>query len=111
MQRKKIWNEIQERIEKLTEEFMNEMTDTKYYVSFCNILFKGKRKNYEIKGEWEECEGYSCTSSVAELYIKLGIIKLKNTCIVSNLEILDRIKKIFTGFSLGPEKIIQFSGE
>ena len=105
--------EIQERIENLTEEFMSEMTDKKYYVSICNILFKGKPKNYEIKGEWEKCEGYSCSSLVAALYIKLGIIKLKNTIHCIKPGDFEQNKNLYflPGFSLGPEKIIQFSGE
>ena len=104
---------IQESIENMTEEFMNKMTDKKYYVSFCNILFKGQPKDYEIKGEWEKCDGYSCSSLVAALYIKLGIIKLKNTIHSIKPGDFEQNKNIcfLPGFSLGPEKIIQFSGE
>ena len=102
---------IQERIEKLTVEFMNEMQDKKYYLSFFNIFFKGKPRNYEIKGEWDKAEGFSCSSLVAALYLKLGIIKLNNT--VHSIKPGDfeqnRNLSFLPGFSLGPEKIIEFS--
>ena len=107
---KKKW-EIQRRIEKGTEDFIEETKDKKYYLSLCNILCRGKPKNYEMKNEWEKCEGYSCSSLVAAYYIKLGIIKLKKTIHSVLPGDFEENKKICfkPGFSLGPEKIIEFS--
>ena len=41
--------EIQERIEKVTEEFLEKIKDKRYYLSICDILFKRKPRNYELK--------------------------------------------------------------
>ena len=103
---------IQENIEKITEQFMSEVTGKKYYLSIYNILFKGKPKNYEIKGEWEKAKGFSCSSLVAALYVKLGIIKLKNSIDSIKPGDFEQNKNLYflPGYSLGPEKIIQFSG-
>ena len=103
--------EIQGRIEKETEEFMEQVKDKKYYLSICNILFKGNPKEYELKNEWEKIEGFSCSSLIAAYYIKLGIMKFQKTvhCILPGD--FEQNKKLCfqPGFSLGPEKIIDFS--
>ena len=103
--------EIQNRIEKETEEFMEQVKDKKYYLSICNILFKGNPKEYELKNEWEKAEGFSCSSLIAAYYIKLGIMKFQKTvhCILPGD--FEQNKKLCfqSGFSLGPEKIIDFS--
>ena len=70
---------IQENIEKITQEFMNEIFGKKYHSPFCDLLFKRKPKNYEFNNEWNKAEGFSCSSLIAALYIKLGIIKLKKS--------------------------------
>ena len=102
---------IQENIEILTEQFMNEITDKKYYLSFCDLLFKRRPKKYEIAGEWHKSEGFSCSSLVAALYIKLGIIQLKNSIHSIKPGDFEQNKNLYflPGFSLGPEKIIDFS--
>lgn len=104
--------EIQENIENMTEKFMIEVMNKKYYLSICNILFKGKPKKYEIDGEWEKADGYSCSSLVAALYIKLGVIKLKNSVHCIKPGDFEQNKNLYflPGYSLGPEKIIEFSG-
>ena len=104
--------EIQENIENITEKFMAEVMNKKYYLSICNILFKGKPKKYEIDGEWEKADGYSCSSLVAALYIKLGVVKLENSVHCIKPGDFEQNKKLnfLPGYSLGPEKIIEFSG-
>ena len=103
--------EIQEKIEKETEEFMEQVKNKKYYLSICNILFKGNPKEFELKNEWEKAEGFSCSSLIAAYYIKLGIMKFQKTvhCILPGD--FEQNKKLCfqPGFSLGPEKIIDFS--
>ena len=102
---------IQENIEKITEQFMNEMSEKKYYLSFCDLLFKRKPKNYEINNNWEESEGFSCSSLIAALYIKLGIIQLNKSVHSIKPGDFEQNKNLnfLPGFSLGPEKIIEFS--
>ena len=103
--------EIQERIEKETEEFLEKIKDKRYYLSICDILFKRRPRNYELKNEWEKAEGFSCSSLIAAYYIKLGIIKIKNTVHSVLPGDFEENKNICfqPGFSLGPEKIIEFS--
>lgn len=106
---------IQEKIEILVEEFIKEIKDKKYHLSILNLLFKGKPKDYELKGEWSKSKGFSCSSLVAALYLKLGVIKLKNT--VDSIypgdfeQNLNTNFEFLPGFSLGPEKIIHFLDE
>ena len=104
--------EIQENIENITEQFLIEVMNKKYYLSICNILFKSKPKKYEIDGEWEKADGYSCSSLVAALYIKLGVIKLEKSVHCIKPGDFEQNKNLYfqPGYSLGPEKIIEFSG-
>ena len=103
--------EIQNRIESETEEFLEQVKDKKYYLSICDILFKGKPKNNELNNKWEKEEGFSCSSLIAAYYIKLGIMKFKKTIHSILPGDFEQNKKLDfqPGFSLGPEKIIEFS--
>lgn len=103
--------EIQERIEKETEDFLEMVNDKKYYLSICSILFKGSPKEYELKNEWEKAEGFSCSSLIAAYYIKLGILQFEKTVhsvLPGDFE-ENKYLNFQPGFSLGPEKIIEFS--
>jgi hypothetical protein len=106
-------DEIQDRIEKETELFLEQVKDKKYYLSICDILCKGKPKNYELNNEWEKAEGFSCSSLIAAYYIKLGIIKLDKTIHSILPGDFEENKNLcfLPGFSLGPEKIIEFCSE
>ena len=103
--------EIQNKIEKDTEIFLEQVIDKKYHLSFCDILFKGKPKEYELKNDWNKAEGFNCSSLIAAYYIKLGIIKLDKTIHSVLPGDFEENKKLnfLPGFSLGPEKIIEFS--
>ena len=103
--------EIQSRIENETEEFIEQVKDKKYYLSLCDILFKGKPKEYELNNEWEKAEGFSCSSLIAAYYIKLGIMKFTKTVHSILPGDFQENKQLHFqhGFSLGPEKIIEFS--
>ena len=103
--------EIQKKIEKDTEEFLEGVIDKKYHLSFCDILFKRKPKEYELNNDWNKSEGFSCSSLIAAYYIKLGIIKLDKTIhsvLPGDFE-ENKYLNFLPGFSLGPEKIIEFS--
>ena len=106
---------IQEKIEKVVDEFIKEIKEKKYYLSIFDLLFKGKPKDYELKGEWSKSKGFSCSSLVAALYSKLGVIKLKNTIHSIYPGDFEQNKnknfEFLPGFSLGPEKIIHFLDE
>jgi len=103
--------EIQNKIEKDTEEFLEGVIDKKYHLSLCDILFKRKPKEYELNNDWNKAEGFSCSSLIAAYYIKLGIIKLDKTIhsiLPGDFE-ENKYLNFLPGFSLGPEKIIEFS--
>ena len=106
---------IQQKIETLVDEFIKEIKDKKYHLSIFDLLFKGKPKDYELKGEWNKSKGFSCSSLVAALYLKLGVIKLKNTIHSIYPGDFEQNKnknfEFLPGFSLGPEKIIHFLNE
>ena len=70
---------IEDNLDKKFQEFKKQVSNKHYYISICNLLSKGKPKEYEIKGEWEKTFGFSCSSFISALYSKLGIIKLQNT--------------------------------
>ena len=103
--------EIQSRIESKTDEFLEQVKDKRYYLSLCNILFKGQPKDYELSNEWEKSEGFSCSSLIAAYYIKLGIMRFNRTIHSILPGDFEQNKKLDfqPGFSLGPEKIIEFS--
>ena len=103
--------EIQNKIEKDTEEFLEQVIDKKYHLSLCNILFKGRPDEYELNQDWNQAEGFSCSSLIAAYYIKLGIIQLDKTIhsiLPGDFE-ENKYLNFLPGFSLGPEKIIEFS--
>ena len=103
--------EIQDRIERETEIFLEQVKDKKYYLSICDIICKGKPKDYELNNEWDKAEGFSCSSLIAAYYIKLGILKFDKTIHSILPGDFEENKKLcfLPGFSLGPEKIIEFS--
>ena len=103
--------EIQDRIEKETEEFLEQVKDKNYYLSICNILFKGNPKDYELNNEWDKADGFSCSSLIAAYYIKLGIMTFNKTVHSVLPGDFEQNKHLCfkPGFSLGPEKIIEFS--
>jgi hypothetical protein len=107
IEKKKI---IEDNLDKNFQEFVKQVSNKHYYISIFNILYKGKPKEYEIKGEWEKAFGFSCGSFIAGLYSKLGIIKLHNT-VHSYLPgdfAKDNRLNFLPGFSLGPKKIVVF---
>ena len=107
IEKKKI---IEDNLDKNFQEFVKQVSNKHYYISIFNILYKGKPKEYEIKGEWEKAFGFNCSSFIAGLYSKLGIIKLHNT-VHSYLPgdfAKDNRLNFLPGFSLGPKKIVVF---
>ena len=102
---------IVDNIEKNLKEFIKEVRNKHYYISIFNIMCKARPKEFEIKGEWGKCFGFSCSSFIAALYSKLGIIKLKNTAHSFLPGDFERESKMdfLPGFSLEPIKKIVFT--
>ena len=108
IQKKKI---IEDNIENNLKQFIKQVSNKHYYISIISIFFKGKPKEFEIKGEWEKAFGFSCSSFIAALYSKLGIIKLENTVHSFLPGDFGKDKKLnfLPGFSLVSKKRVVFS--
>lgn len=108
IQKKKI---IENNIINNLRQFIKDVSNKHYYISVFKILCKGKPKEYEVKGEWDKAFGFSCSSFIAALYSKLGIIKLENTVHSFLPGDFGRDNKLnfIPGFSLEPPRIVDFS--
>ena len=93
-------------------EFIDCTKNMQYYISLCDMMCKSKPKDYQLKNEWEKSKGFCCSSLVAAAYIKMGVMKPVydvHSSFPGDFE-SDRNRFVFNeGFSLGPEKIIEFS--
>ena len=104
--------EIQENIERKTNEFYEKIQKKQYIMSILKMIIDRKPKEYEISGEWEKAKGYCCSALTAAYYIYIGVMKLEKSvhCIKPGDFEQDRNRVTFLpGFSLGPEIIIEFS--
>ena len=103
---------IQENIEEIANEFILETRDKNYFLNFGKVLCCKKKNEYEIKGNWGEAEGFCCSALTAAFFIKIGAIKIEKTVhsvLPGDFEQDRNCCKFINGFSLGPEKIIEFS--
>ena len=105
---------IREDIDKKTNEFINLTKKKEYYLSLKSIVCCcGKKpKDYEKKFEWNKSEGYSCSSLLTAAYYHLGIIKLKkgvHSILPGDFGQLKNNFEFNEKFSLGPEKLIEFT--
>ena len=107
-------NEIQERIEKKSEEFITKVDKKDYVMSIPKMIFTSKPEKYEIKGEWDKADGFCCSALNAAFYIHNGIMKLEKSvhCVRPGDFEQDKNRlTILPGYSFGPEKIIEFSDD
>ena len=103
---------IQKNIQEITNEFITETWEKDYVLSIPKILFCKKKSEYEIKGDWGNAEGFCCSALTAAFFIKIGAIKIEKTVhsiVPGDFEQDRNCCKFINGFSLGPEKIIEFS--
>lgn len=104
--------EIKERIEEKTNEFLEVINKKKYIMSILKMAIDRQPEEYEIKGEWGKAEGYCCSALTAAFYIYNGVMKLEKSvhCIrPGDFEQDKNRMHILPGFSIGPEKILEFS--
>ena len=102
---------IEDNFETNLKQFIKEVSNKHYYISIFSLICKGKPKEFEIKGEWEKAFGFSCSSFIAALYSKLGIIILENTVhsfLPGDFEKNNKLN-FLPGFSLEPGKMLVFS--
>ena len=101
-----------EKIEEKSFEFIEKVDKKKYNMSLLKMLYDSKRKDYEVKGEWDKAEGFCCSSLLAAFYIYIGVMKLEKSVHSVRPGDFEQDKNrltILPGFSFGPEKIIEFS--
>ena len=104
-------NIIQQKIEKDIGDFINETSKKEYYLSIPSILCCKSPNDYEKKGEWKKSKGFSCSSLLTAAYYKAGILNFDKG-VHSRLPghySQDKELNFCKGFSLGPEKLIEFS--
>lgn len=83
-----------------------------YYLSIPRFLFCKKPDNYEYEKDWEKAQGFCCSALAAAIYIKLGVFKLEKSVHSTRPGDFEQDRNRLTfeeGYSLGPEKIIEFS--
>ena len=105
---------IRDEIDKKANEFIKMTKKKEYYLSIKNLVCCCAKKpyDYEIKHEWDKSEGYSCSSLLAAAYYHFGIIKMKQGVHSVLPGEFGQLKKNFEfneKFSLGPEKLIEFT--
>ena len=105
---------IRDEINKKANEFINLTKKKEYYLSLKSLVCCCGKKpyDYEKKFEWDKSEGYSCSSLLTAAYYHLGIIKMKkgvHSILPGDFGQLKNIFEFNEKFSLGPEKLIEFT--
>jgi len=101
-----------EKIQEKSIEFIEKVDKKKYNMSLFKMIHDSKKKDYEVKGEWDKAEGFCCSSLMAAFYIYIGVMELEKSVHSVRPGDFEQDKnrlKILPGFSFGPEKIIEFS--
>ena len=92
--------------------FKEEIKGKDYYLSIPRFLCCKSPDAYEYEKDWNQAKGFCCSALAAALYIKLGVVKLEKSVHSTRPGDFeqDRNRLVFEeGYSLGPEKIIDFS--
>ena len=106
--------EIEDKIEKKSNDFIEMINKKDYVMSIPKMLFERKPEEYEVKGEWDKAEGFCCSALTAAFYIYNGIMKLEKSvhCIRPGDFEQDKNRlTVLPGYSFGPEKILEFSDD
>ena len=111
-------NDIQKKIQNQKDlqdkckSFLDEIQGKDYYLSIPNFICCKKPENYEFKNDWNKAKGFCCSALAAAFYIKIGVVKLEKSVHSTRPGDFEQDKNRLTfenGYSLGPEKIIEFS--
>ena len=103
--------EIQKKIEKDIGDFIKDTFNKEYYLSISSILCCKSPEDYEKNNKWNLSKGFSCSALLTACYYKAGILTFENG-VHSKLPghfSQDKYLNFTKGFSLGPEKLIEFS--
>ena len=99
-------------LEKKCFDFLYEIEGKDYYLSIPKFMCCKKPENYENDKNWEKAKGFCCSALAAAMYFTIGVLKMEksvHSAQPGDFE-QDRNRLVFNqGYSLGPEKIIEFS--
>ena len=93
-------------------EFLDKLKGKDYYLSIPKFLCCKKPESYEKEKKWEETKGFCCSALVAAMYLTIGIMKLEKSVHSTKPGDFEQDRNCIRfneGYSLGPEKIIEFS--
>ena len=106
--------EIQKKLEQNCKFFTEELKGKDYFLSISRILCYKSPDKYEYEYNWNQAKGFCCSALVAAMYLKLGVVKLEksvHSTLPGDFEQDNNRLTFREGYSLGPEKIIEFSIE
>jgi hypothetical protein len=104
--------ENQKNLEEKCKIFKEEIKGKNYYLSISRFLCCKRPDKYEYDKKFKEAQGFCCSALAAAMYIKLGIAKLEKSVHSVRPGDFEQDRNRITfekGYSLGPEKIIEFS--
>ena len=102
----------QKNFQEKCKSFLNEIEGKDYYLSIPNFICCKKPEDYEYENNWVKAKGFCCSALAAAFYIKIGVVKLEKSVHSTRPGDFEQDKNRLTfenGYSLGPEKIIEFS--
>ena len=98
--------------EKNCLKYIEEIKGKNYYLSIPRFLCCKSPDSYEYEKDWNKAKGLCCSALVAAIYIKMGVVKLEKSVHSTRPGDFEHDRNRLTfeeGYSLGPEKIIEFS--
>ena len=101
-----------QKLEENCKSFIEEIKGKDYYLSIPRFLCCKTPDNYEYENDWNKAKGLCCSALAAAIYIKVGVIKLEKSVHSTRPGDFEHDRNRITfeeGYSLGPEKIIEFS--
>lgn len=102
---------IQKEVETKADEYLNQTQGKNYSLSFCSIICGSSKQTFEENNEWDKSPGFSCSALLTGAYVKMGVIPYfaDSRSILPGKYSQDSKLLFNPSFSLGPEKIIDFS--
>jgi hypothetical protein len=105
------YEQLQEKIQKQCEDFVNETQGKKYSINFCSVCCKIKPTQKEKDHKWHEIKSFFCSQLLAGAYLKCGIMSFeyKTTSYLPGAFSVNKQLNFNKPYSLSPEYIIEFS--
>ena len=103
---------IQNNLEEKCFEFLQEIQGKDYYLSIPKFMCCKKPEYYENEKNWEKAKGFCCSALAAAMYFTIGVLKMEKSVHSTKPGDFEQDRNCIVfnqGYSLGPEKIIEFS--